>query len=97
MLEVRKGWLPKAMEKYGILKEGCAPINKDVYKLLEIIVKLQARLSEKGSCRGDINEDILHRAIKAEQALAPTKKSLEVLTAERSKWQRKIKRLENKR
>ena len=38
-----------------------------------------------------------NRAIKAEQALAPTKKSLEVLTAERSKWQRKIKRLENKR
>ena len=40
---------------------------------------------------------IKDRAIKAEQALAPTKKSLEVLTAERSKWQRKIKRLENKR
>ena len=42
-------------------------------------------------------KELESRAIKAEQALEPTKKSLEVLTAERSKWQRKIKRLENKR
>lgn len=54
------------------------------------------QLSRFGRKIGEAKE-MEERAIKAEQALAPTKKSLEVLTAERSKWQRKIKRLENKK
>ena len=52
------------------------------------------QLSQKKSM--EIKE-LKSRAIRAEEALNPTKTSLEKLTAEKSRWMKKIKRLEGKK
>ena len=66
---------------------------------ISIIINLRKELSKS---RREVNvlhierEELLERASVAEAMLAPTKRSLELLTAEKSKWIRKINKLKVK-
>jgi hypothetical protein len=61
----------------------------------EIIVTLKERLSALHCTNKDLRRDnaiLTERAINAENSLAPVKRSLELLSSEKSRWLRKERR-----
>ena len=70
-------------------------LMEEVLRKEETIRKLQLQIGEKDACLHSLkvsNKLLRERAIKVEKSVAPLKRSVELLTAEKSRWLRKERR-----